>query len=176
MPAARESFLSFHGKCPLDSICKLLLRRWVTNVRRSLTQYLSTKYGRGWLSREPEWKSGSRLMFWRWPEGQQRVARDGYQQFIVAKLPTYKCPQPKERDVTIRTQVKDKLEAVRRKKYIDKGHVNSLTSYFRVPKGDRDIRMVYDATRSRLNECLWAHPMQLYQMMIQTYLGMSRRT
>jgi hypothetical protein len=70
--------------------------------------------------------------------------------------PQYKRPQPKERDAVLRDQVRDKLEGVRKRKYIDKGSVKSLTSYFGVPKGDRDIRMVYDATRSRLNDSLWA--------------------
>ena len=52
--------------------------------------------------------------------------------------------------------MREKLAGVRQKRYIDKGHVKSLTSYFGVPKGERDIRMVYDATRSGLNASLWA--------------------
>jgi len=34
--------------------------------------------------------------------------------------------------------------------------VDSLTSYFSVPKGETDIRMVYDGTKSGLNDSLWA--------------------
>jgi hypothetical protein len=34
--------------------------------------------------------------------------------------------------------------------------VESLTSFFAVPKGDSDIRMVYDGTKSGLNDALWA--------------------
>jgi hypothetical protein len=49
-----------------------------------------------------------------------------------------------------------KLEAVRAKGYIAEGDVRSLTSYFAVPKGSDDIRMVYDATASGLNDALWA--------------------
>jgi hypothetical protein len=95
-------------------------------------------------------------MFWRWPADHQQMARDGYQQFVQSQLPQFKRPQPKEKDSTLKAQVREKLAGVRRRRYIDKGEVKSLTLYFGVPKGDRDIRMVYDATRSRLNECLWA--------------------
>jgi hypothetical protein len=33
--------------------------------------------------------------------------------------------------------------------------VKLLIKYFAVPKGDDDIRMVYDATANKLNECVW---------------------
>jgi hypothetical protein len=48
-----------------------------------------------------------------------------------------------------------KLQNVQSKGYIAPGEVNSLTSYFAVPKGDDDIRMVYDASASGLNAGLW---------------------
>jgi hypothetical protein len=34
--------------------------------------------------------------------------------------------------------------------------VSSLTSFFAVPKGTAGIRVVYDATRSGLNDAIWA--------------------
>lgn len=34
--------------------------------------------------------------------------------------------------------------------------MKSLTSFFSIPKGDRDIHMVYDASKSGLNKCLWS--------------------
>jgi hypothetical protein len=34
-------------------------------------------------------------------------------------------------------------------------NVKSLIKYFAVPKGEDDVRMVYDATASKLNECVW---------------------
>jgi len=86
----------------------------------------------------------------------QREARDGYKQFIERDLPQYKRPQPFETDPTVRTAVRNKLATVRNKGYISKGSVASLTSYFCVPKGDQDIHMVYNATKSKLNSCLWA--------------------
>jgi hypothetical protein len=39
--------------------------------------------------------------------------------------------------------------------------VKSLTPYFAVPKGDGDIRLVFDGTRSLLNSVLWAPPFVL---------------
>jgi hypothetical protein len=48
-----------------------------------------------------------------------------------------------------------KLKAVQAKGYKAEGEVWGLTSYFAVPKGADDIRMVYDATASGLNSCLW---------------------
>jgi len=40
--------------------------------------------------------------------------------------------------------------------YISPGPMISLTSYFSVPKGDSDIRLMYDGTKSSLNNSLWA--------------------
>ena len=49
-----------------------------------------------------------------------------------------------------------KLTKVRNLGYIRKGPVTSLTAFFAVPKGPTDIRMVYDASISGLNNSLWA--------------------
>ena len=40
--------------------------------------------------------------------------------------------------------------------HVKSGFVKSLTCFFAVSKGDGDIRIVYDATKSGLNEALWA--------------------
>jgi len=40
--------------------------------------------------------------------------------------------------------------------YLAEGHVCSLTSFFTVPKGDKVIHVVYNGTKSGLNDCLWA--------------------
>jgi len=37
-----------------------------------------------------------------------------------------------------------------------RGEVKLLTSFFAVPKGDSDIRMVYDGTKSGLSDAMWA--------------------
>jgi hypothetical protein len=49
-----------------------------------------------------------------------------------------------------------KLLVVRNRRYIIPGTVKSLTSLFSVPKGDTDIRLVYDGTKSGLNRAVWA--------------------
>jgi hypothetical protein len=48
-----------------------------------------------------------------------------------------------------------KIGKVRKRRYIAAGPFESLTSFFAVPKGLDDIRMVYDGTKSGLNEALW---------------------
>ena len=52
--------------------------------------------------------------------------------------------------------MKEKLKKVVEQGYMEPGFVKNLTGYFPVPKGDQDIRMVYDATKSGLNEAVWA--------------------
>jgi hypothetical protein len=53
-------------------------------------------------------------------------------------------------------QVQSKLAQVRHRLYIQPGLVLSLTDYFDVPKGDTDVRMVYNGSSCGLNELLWA--------------------
>ncbi len=79
------------------------------------------------------------------------VARDGHTVWVQGPLPRYRRPQRKELDTEMREKVRKKLDSVTSKRYIDKISVESLTSYFAVPKGTSDIRMVYDATVSGLN-------------------------
>ena len=49
----------------------------------------------------------------------------------------------------------EKLSNIRLRGYISTGYVVSLTSFFSVLKGEDDIRMVYDATISGLNDAMW---------------------
>jgi hypothetical protein len=96
------------------------------------------------------------LFFWRWPKEHRREARDGYSPYVQGPLPAYKRPQPAEKDLETRRKVVEKLSTVRSRGYISKGFFQSLTSYFSVPKGDEDVRIVYDASKSKLNQSLWA--------------------
>ena len=52
-------------------------------------------------------------------------------------------------------KMKAKLDKVRKRRYIAPGFVSSLTSFFAVPKGSNEIRMVYDASLSGLNDSIW---------------------
>jgi hypothetical protein len=60
-----------------------------------------------------------------------------------------------EKDAATKKKVVDKISKVRKRKYIAPGFVASLTDFFSVPKGDRDIRVVYNGTSSGLNDVLW---------------------
>ena len=52
--------------------------------------------------------------------------------------------------------MRKKLEKVRKFGYLAPGPIKYFTSFFAVPKGGDDIRMVYDGTRSGLNAAMWA--------------------
>ena len=71
-------------------------------------------------------------------------------------MPAYLWAQKDIADEMVKKQVIKKLNKVRNNRYIQAGYVKSLTSFFAVPKGDSDIRMVYDASVSGLNDSLWA--------------------
>jgi hypothetical protein len=103
-----------------------------------------------------DWSSGSSLAFWRW-NGDEQIAdaRDGMRMFVKGKLPTNTKSQRAPKPEDIAKMVK-KLDKVLSRGYISPGLVVSLTSYFAVPKGELDIRLVYDGTSSGLNEALWA--------------------
>jgi hypothetical protein len=103
-----------------------------------------------------EWTVGSRPLFWRWPREYQKTIRDGITPWIKDALPRYMVPQRPEKDDALRELITSKLRKVREKGYIISGEVRSLTSFFSVPKGDGDVRMVYDASKSGLNSKLWA--------------------
>jgi len=72
--------------------------------------------------------------YWRWLAAHRQAARDGYPPFNQSELPRYNRPQPFEQNADTRQKVKEKLSAVRMKRYIDKGEVKSLTSYFGFPR------------------------------------------
>ena len=167
------------AKCPLTAIRICLLRRWRRNITTSFLCYLRKQHGKQWMTcHSPElakdvdagidcitratrctwweWSVGSRIFFWRWPERWQADMRDGFQTWMSGTPPSYFRPQRGDPDPKVREQMTEKLTDVRLKGYIAKGLVKSLTSYFAVPKGLTDIRMVYDATKSLLNAALFA--------------------
>ena len=170
-----------HG--PLFSALRhLMLLRFRRNVRCSGQQYLETKYSPAVLDQAPgsclerdrdvdgvadcvnraqaatfwEWNGGSSPFFWRWQPAIQRDMRDGTPLFVTGPLPSFKRPQKMPADASIASRIMAKVNKVRLRLYIAVGLVLSLTAYFHVPKGEDDIRMVYDLTASGLNEVLWA--------------------
>eukprot|EP00986_Skeletonema_menzelii_P007431 scaffold2926_cov176-Skeletonema_menzelii.AAC.1 len=103
-----------------------------------------------------DWAGGSSLFFWRWPISHVRWAREGQPHFTTASLPNYKKPQRKAPSSETQELMNAKVNKVRWRRYICLGPVCSLTHMFSVPKGLHDIRMVYDGTKSGLNDCLFA--------------------
>ena len=103
-----------------------------------------------------EWSDGSTLFFWRWPREYRRAIRDGLEVFIDGELPDYWSRQRWPQDAAEKAQLKDKIRKVIQREYIRTGFVLSLTGFFAVAKGDGDIRIVYDASKSGLNESIWA--------------------
>jgi hypothetical protein len=104
-----------------------------------------------------DWDKGSRPFFWRWKGKKlQRWARDGQPHMKTRDLPKYRQKQKPPKTKADRDLVWEKTVKVRERQYIDGGDVESLIHYFYVPKGDTDIRMVYNGTSSGLNDCLFA--------------------
>ncbi len=77
------------------------------------------------------------------------------QLWLRGPLPQWRVPQQHTADAKLHNTIREKLASVRNRRYIKPGRVTSLTSFFSVPKGDHDIRMVYDSTKSGLNVSLW---------------------
>ena len=73
--------------------------------------------------------------------------------------PTTGTPQPSYNDAFIREKVKENIQRVIYRRYIllqDIEEFESLMFFFHVPKGEKDIKMVYDRSNSGLNSSLYA--------------------
>jgi hypothetical protein len=160
----------------LDVIRLFLLRIWKQKVRKSLIRYLQVEHkgdsasveytkdieaGRDCINYVGkcswwEWLGGSRLFFWRWPPEFKEYARDGIPVcWLPNKQPKSKRPQPPVHDKDINKLMTAKLQKVRKRGYVRQGFVKSLIRYFAVPKGNTDIRMVYDGTASGFNDSVF---------------------
>ena len=99
---------------------------------------------------------GSHPLFWKWNPDYLVKVRDGLTPWFRSPMIQWRVPQRQEKDLAIRQSMQQKLELVRKKGYLKCGPVESLTSFFAVPKEEGDIRMVYDGMKSGLNASLWA--------------------
>eukprot|EP00804_Cyclotella_cryptica_P010959 CCRYP_016684-RA/>CCRYP_016684-RA protein AED:0.10 eAED:0.14 QI:0/0/0/1/0.25/0/5/0/1241 len=101
---------------------------------------------------------GSKTYHFRFPICYHSLARDGCKIYFERPGPTTKQTQPEFSDPNVRSKVKEKIMKVVKRKYMMGTTIplSSLIKYFAVPKGDNDIQIVYDATASGLNECVWA--------------------
>jgi hypothetical protein len=101
-----------------------------------------------------EWEDGSRPFHWRWPPEYEERIRDGIKVHFWEAPPKYVVPQRDVHDPKTKELVREKLQKVRMRRYIAEGYVVSLTSFFAVPKGEDDIRMVYDGSIGGLNDAM----------------------
>jgi hypothetical protein len=157
-----------------------LLRRWKQNLRRWFVAYLKDEYGPEWFNKMKEntdlgqdlengqdglrwgmssswwgWDAGSTLFFWRWPKEFRKEARDGTHVRISGMIPKYRQPQRMVQAYLYKDKILAKLENIQEWGNIRPGAVVSLTSFFAVQKGESDIRMMYNATKSGLNDAAW---------------------
>jgi hypothetical protein len=160
----------------LTIIRSFMISVWVRSITKSFVRYLKITYNSESSSEEYvkdldagidcikyatqctwwEWLGGSRLFFWRWPNEFKNMARDGIPVcWLPDKQPTSKRPQPPVHDKEVRKQMTAKLQKVRRRGYVRSGFVRSLIRFFAVPKGNTDIRMVYDGTASGFNDSVF---------------------
>eukprot|EP00978_Attheya_sp_CCMP212_P014300 scaffold36374_cov58-Attheya_sp.AAC.6 len=78
---------------------------------------------------------------------------------MFKKIPqTSKASVRLPQDSEMRKMMRKKIEKVIRQRYVDvaEDEIHAFISYFAVMKGLYDIRMVYDGTKSGLNDCLFA--------------------
>ena len=125
-------------------------RRGEENIQEELERDLAA--GRDALSRALatdwwEWLEGSRLFFWVWPEEYLREARDGTPTYQLGSLPSFWGRQKMPANRRERDQLSEKIKTVIKRGYFENRLVPSLTGYFPVPKGQDDIRVVYDASK-----------------------------
>jgi hypothetical protein len=104
-----------------------------------------------------DWKRGSSLLFWRWNGKAQCVAaRDGIEIFVQSPLPQgRRIKSTKRVDTVTRALVSEKIVGMLHRSYLETGFVSNALHFFAVPKGDSDVRVVFDGTSSGLNETLW---------------------
>lgn len=161
----------------LEVLRRFALRIWKRRVRKSFSDWsrqLGSVSGQdhrammkaGWDACRRvdgascwDWDAGSALLFWRWPEGYQRDSWEGVPPRVVGDLPLSKCPQPPYEVEEVRQKVSRKLQKVLDRGYIEVVRDAELKSYmfmFDVPKGDSDVRMVYDGSKSGFNDATWA--------------------
>ena len=77
--------------------------------------------------------------------------------FFEKPGPTTREAQPRIGDPKIQEMAKEKIFKVVKRRYLQTlgTKIKSMIKYFAVPKGEDDIRMVYNATANCLNKCIW---------------------
>ncbi|KAL7570893.1 hypothetical protein ACA910_018953 [Epithemia clementina (nom. ined.)] len=139
--------------------------RWESSLRKvtgrdshrpSLEAGLATLH-HAELSSWWDWDQGSSPFFWRFPEEWIPDMRDGLKPRWLSAPPRYTRRQQLPSDPAVREKDKEKLNKVQKRRNITPlENIRSLTNFSTVPKGEQDIRMVYNGTKSGLNRALFA--------------------
>ena len=102
------------------------------------------------------WTMGSSPFFWRWEDWFMPILARGMKVYFVEEFPLYTQGQSKQNDPAVRAKEGEKLATVVERGYVVYNpNLRSYTNFFSVPKGETDIRMVYDLSKSGLNKVLW---------------------
>ena len=104
-----------------------------------------------------EWSAGSSLVFWRWPFF-RKEARDGFPLFITEDIKQEGCrviPSIPLKTLKLRRLYLDKIKRLVQANYLIPGVIKWDIRCFGVPKGDNDIRLVYDGARSGVNKVVY---------------------
>ena len=177
-----EEFISERHGIDFEYIRKRITRQFKTNVLNSFIHYRNLNHkvsvGKDSDNKEPKidkdlsagaealirvgkssfwgWDYGSIIIFWRDPKDIRHECRDGCELFVKGKLTRFTKKQIIPVDKLEFDTVKNNIERVQNRRYITSGTIVSLPTFFNVPKGDSDTRLVYVLTTCGLNEALWA--------------------
>ena len=101
-----------------------------------------------------EYKAGSKVAHFRFPARYQKLARDGVPIHFDRPGPSTKGAQQKIANPGLKASTKEKIVKVLDRRYLcpTVPPIKSHIKYFAVPKGEDDVRMVYDATANGLNK------------------------
>ena len=102
-----------------------------------------------------DWKTGSTPIHWKWPVWYQDIIKSGLPVWFKEAPKAWLRPQGQVKTREEHALIQRKLKKVRDRGYVAEGPIDSLISFFAVPKGTDDIRMVYDGTKSGLNDAIW---------------------
>ena len=121
--------------------------------RRAIANILWHNVHTNWF----EFNAGSRLVHFRFPKLYRTMARDGVPVWFERPGPNTREAQKTIADPDLRSKAKEKISKVLRRRYLVTAgiKIKSLIKYFAVPKGEDDVRMVYDATANKLNDSVW---------------------
>jgi hypothetical protein len=106
-----------------------------------------------------EWDGGSFPFFWNWPLEFVRKVRDGMPPRFIHDPPACMDRQRPNSNPLFAEQERKKVFKVIKRGYlrlVKRNELQSLMHYFSVPKGDTDIRMVYDGSKCKLNTATYA--------------------